>query len=415
MRLLRAGLLIMLLLGNAASAFPEEGLPAGKLLTLDEAFERVLNDNEGIRLLQIRLEKEQALLKHAKKFCWPYVRTSAYGAAVTQKDSGVLFWTNEIVFPVFDGWKARSEAQIHSVKKEQVKLEISNERERVQFEVRTLFIQTITEKEMTLLAQEWLKESERIYRSFKALHEKELITKREVYRAEALYKSAQYELVSHKKTMDYGVDLLRDLLKLPDDFRIDLEPLQDLKRFKPDLSQYSENPIYQEVKLRAQEKRLEEKRERSSLYPQISVLNRYKVAKDSFLDQNRYEFGVEGVWNIWDFGRTRDLVQAKRLEVEEAELQGEIEIKQFERQIKAMSVQLEVARKKIQADKAAEREKKEVYENEKTKMIVNEASRLQVFEAYQDYLKSRIYFIQGVANFRILEAKLEALKRGMLS
>jgi len=406
-------LIIILLLGNATFAFPEEGLQShGILISLDDALKSALKEHDGIQLLHVRREKEAALEKYAKKANWPKLRSNVYGAAVTQTEPGVLFWTNEIAITVFDGWKARSESRIHALKQNEIELQVKSENQKIQFEVRQIYIQILAEREMTLLAQDWLKESRKIFRSFKELYEKELITKREVYHAEALYKAAQYELINHKEAMDYGVTLMRDILKLSENIQLQLEPLMEITRAKRDFSQFEKNPIYEAAKIRLQEKEEEQKIARSGLFPQISVLNRYRIAKDSFLDQNRYEFGLEGKWNIWDFGQTNELVKAKKFEALEVKLQSRIEIKEFEERIKKMQGQAVVEWKKIQSEKSVFKEKKEAYENEKTKLIVNEAGRVQVFEAYQDYLKARIHYIQSLSDFRILQAQLDSMKEG---
>ncbi len=404
-------LLITFLFGNTVSVFPEEGLLSeGRLITLEDALKRAFLQSDQVKLAQTKIEKEEAFREYARKAGYPLLKTSLSASVVTEKRPGVIYWTNEVSLPLVDGGKRKSQIKLHTLKKDEYKLGLASEKASLRYQTKEVYIRVLSEKELILLSEEWVRESKKLYQSFKTLYAKELATRKEFYHAEALYKSARYELLKHKEALDYGLSLLRDLLSLNEYEQIELEPLGEIKRAEFVGSEFLKNPVYEAMRLRVKEKVEESKGVRSNLLPQIALSNRYRIAKDSFLDQNRFEFGVEGAWNVWDFGATRELLKAKELERKETELEGKLKTREFEEKVRELIFRLRTTWAKIESEKANLREKKELYENNKTRLIANELGRLQVFDSYLEYVKARAECIVFEANYRLTEAKLFELK-----
>src|SRR3990167_6347265 len=67
----------------------------GTLLSLEEILGRALKDSAQVKRAEARLEKEEALLRAAKRRFFPKIGTDLYTAATSEDRRGILFWKNE--------------------------------------------------------------------------------------------------------------------------------------------------------------------------------------------------------------------------------------------------------------------------------------------------------------------------------
>lgn len=399
----------------AHAGFAEaESMGQGTLLGLTESLEKALKDSSRVKQAEARLEKEKALLSAVKRSFFPKLSTEIYTAFATGDSRGIIFWTSEIRLPVFDGGKLIHERRKKDLEVREKELCLEETKRDVAYEVKVIYIGLVKERELTRLAQECEKEARRFYRAMKALSEKELLARRELFRWETLFRSAQHELIKHKEAMDYGETLISGLVGIERNERIELEPICDIGfqdkgyRILPDEME-RKNPLYELVKLRIKEKEEEKKVLSSERFPKLGLAARYNVAKDSFVDHARFEGGLVGSWNIWDFGVLGSEIKAKEAEIKEMIEEGKIKTRELENEAMKLTGDLKVARSKISSLKTLLKERKEAYSNEKTKFIVGENGELDVFNSLVGLVQAKMSLIEAFADYRLIRARIERI------
>lgn len=408
-------LVIALLLAHPFSGFAApEFVTGGTQLSLEESLSRALKDSAQVKRAQARLEKEEALLKAIKREAFPRLKTELYTAAVNQDRRGVIFWTSEIRLPLFEGGRRVHEKQRRDLQVQEEKLHLEEARREVVYQVKAIYIALLKERELTRLAQEWVRESERLYFAMKELYQKELITREEQFQWEALYKTAQHELLKHKEAMDYGEVLIRELAGVGEGERLGLEPLGEVSPREHNFeilldAMRKENPVYEISKLRVKQKEEEKKVLRSERFPKLGLSTRFNMARDTFVDQNRFELGVVGSWNIWDFGVLGSELEAKEAEVKEATEEGRILTQALEHEARKLMGDLKVSWGRVEAARSLLQEKKESYQNEKTRLITGEKGEAEIFNAFVTLAQIQMSAVEALTEYRLLEAELEKL------
>lgn len=414
-RVLTGALLIpLLLLGGSSGLAEGDFVSGGTLLTLDESLKRALKDEAQVKRAEARLEREEALLRAVKRKLFPKLDTHLYGAAVTQDRRGIIFWTSEIRLPLFEGGRWIHEKWKQELEVQEEGLHLEEARRDVAYQVKAIYTALLKEKELVRLSQEWVRESEKLYFTRKEIYEKELITREDLFRWEALYKAAQQELLKHKEAMDYGEALMRELAGTREEERIELEPLGDVKGDEPDFGTVIQeiregNPLYEITRLRVRQKEEEKKILRSERFPKLGLSTRFNLARDTFVDQNRFEIGIVGSWNLWDFGVLGNELKAKEAEIKEATHEGRIETETLEHEARKLLGDLKVAWGKTEAVKSLLREKKEAYQNEKTRVIAGERGEAEIFDSFVTLTQIQMAVVEAMTEYRLLQAKLEKI------
>ena len=410
--------LILILIGTfllSGSVFAElvtTPLTSQKLLTLSDCIKSALQDDAHIKRAQARLEREEALLRAVKLSAFPKFKTELYTAGVSQDPHGIIFWTSELGLPLFEGGKWIHEKKMKSLSVEEEKLHLEEIRREVAYQIKLIYIALVREKELTRLTEEWAEESLRLHLAMKALYQKELITREEFYASETLFKMSQHEFMKHKEALDYADAVIREISDMKETESLELKTLTEvsMKELKPEtlLNQMrKQNTLYEIARLRVKEKEEAKKVLRSDRFPKISLTNRYHVSRDSFLDQNRFELGALASWNIWDFGELGAKLKAKDLEIKEAVFENEIQINALENEFRKLVSELKVANGKIEFAKSIMKEKKEHYQNQKTRFITDEVSENEVFDSFVTMTQSEINVSQALTDYWILWATLE--------
>lgn len=413
-KVLRGALVPLLLLSTSLGFAEGDFVSGGAPLSLDQSLERALKDDAQVKRAEARLEKEEALLRAVKRKVFPKFDTRLYTAAIIQDRRGIIFWTSEIRLPLFEGGKWIHEKRKKDLEVQEERFHLEEARREVAYQVKAIYIGLLKEKELTRLSQEWVRESEKLYFTRRALYEKELITREDLFRWEALYKRAQQELLAHKEAMDYGQALITELAGMGEGERIELEPLGEVSLDESNFSQLveeirKENPLYEITRLRVKQKEEEKKVLRSERFPKLGLSTRFNLARDSFVDQNRFEFGVVGSWNLWDFGVLGSEIKAKEAEIKEAVAEGDIETRSLEHEARKLLGDLKVASGKMGAVKSLLNEKKEAYQSEKTRLITGERGEAEIFDSFVTLTQMQMAAIEAMTEYRLLRAGLEKI------
>lgn len=405
----------LIFIANIRPSFAEpELVHHGTLIKIEDVIKSSIQDDVRVKSAEARLKKEEELYQAVKRSVLPHATADLYSALASGDKRGIIFWKPEIRFPIFEGGKWKHEKAKKSYELSGEKLNLEMVRQDVAYQSKAIYIGVLREKENTRLAQEWVKEAEKLYVSMKALLEKGLINQEASYRWEAAFRSAQQELVKHKEAMDYGEALLREITMLSDRERIEPEILSDLAKgqfeFQNSLSEMkNRNPLYEIIKLRAKAKEEEIKILRSERFPKLGFSTRFNLARDSFIDQNRFEIGVVSSWNIWDFGVLSHEIKAKEAETEEMRYEGDVQTNELEHELRKIVADLKVGWAKISASQSLLREKKETYSNDKTRLIAAERSESQLFDSFVAFTQAQMMVVEAFSEYRLLQAHFEKL------
>ena len=387
-------------------------LTSQRLLTLSDCIKRALQDDTHIKRAQARLEREEALLRAIKLNAFPKLKTELYAAGVSEDRRGIIFWTSEIRFPLFEGGKWIHEKRMKTLVVQEEELHLEETRREMAYQIKLIYIALVREKGLTRLTEEWKGESLRLHLAMKALYEKELITREEFYASEALFKKSQHEFLKHKEAMDYGEAMIREISDIKNGESLELKDLTGVSMQELNLEALLQklrkrNSLYKITRLKAQEKEEEKKILRSERFPKISLTNRYHLSRDSFIDQNRFELGAVASWNIWDFGELGAKLKAKDIEIKEVLLEGQIQTGALENKMRKLVSELKVTSGKIELAKSIMKEKKEHYQNQKTRFITDEVSENEVFGSFINMTQSEINVSEALTDYWILWATLE--------
>jgi outer membrane protein TolC len=392
-----------------------EPIPSGQfgsLLTLEEAVTRALKDHGEVKRAFARLRKEEALYKGKLSEFLPKIKADAVGGMATGEKRVLTYLDTGIEQPLFQGGKAIAEKKMQKAVVEIEKLKLDDARLEVELMVRVLYAQVLEEKELTRIAQGEVKELFRQYERIKKLADKEILPRHEFFRMETLLESAKHALVKHKETYDYLHTVLRETVGIGEGESLDLEPLGEIPELEGEVGSYLEtarrhDPVYKTRELKVQEKRFEKRALQAERFPHIGLSARWNRFKDVFVDTDRFIVGIEGKWNIWDFGRLGSQISAKEHEIEETEWEGELKIREHEKEISRLFHEARAVRQKIRMQEALLKEREEIYKNEKTRLIAGEKGTGELVDAFLALEEAKIVRIQAVTEYRIQIARLE--------
>ena len=396
------------------AATAAETIPAGQfgsLLTLEEAVTRALKDQGEIKRAFARLRKEQALYKGKLAEFFPMIKADALEGMTTERKF-LTYIDAGIEQPIFQGGKTVAERKAQKAAVEIEKLKLDDARFEVELMMRVLYAQVLQEKELTRIAQGQVRELASAYERVRQLTDKEILPRYEFFRMETLYESTKHALVKHKEMYDYLLTVLQETVGIKEGESIDLDPLGDIPEIESDVASYLDaarhhDPVYKSRDLKVQEKRFEKRALQADRFPHLSLTAKWNRSEDVFVDADRFIVGVQGKWNIWDFGRLGSKINAKEHEIEEMQWEGEIQVREHEKEIRRLFHEARALRQKIRMQEALLKEREEIYKNDKTRLIAGEKGSGELVDSFLAFEDARIARIQAVTEYRIQVAKLE--------
>ena len=385
---------------------------SGHLVSIDQAVQRASETSARVKRAQERLEKEKALYQGKRAEFFPQVKTEIFQAFATGDKNSLTYFDTSLEQPLFQGGKALALKRKQKAVVESEELKFVQAKLDLELDLRTIYVQLLTQKELTRITQGETKELRQAFERTQALFEKELIRRQELLRAESLLERAKHALVEHKETYDYLLGVLKEILGLEAGEALDLEPLGDLPGLSKELSDYLElarkhNPLYRIAEMRVKEKEFEKKALQGERFPHLSLVAKWNVYRDVFVDTDRGILGVEGKWNIWDFGRIGSEIKAKTHEIEETKWAGQIEIREKEDEISRLFHAARAAREKITLQETLIIEREEIYKNEKVKLIAGDKGANDLLDSYIALEEAKKEWVQAVSDFRVLITRLE--------
>jgi outer membrane protein TolC len=384
----------------------------GVLLTLDEAVIQALKEQGEVKRALARLRKEEALYRGKFAEFFPKLKAEALTGIATGEKQFLTYLDMGIEQPLFQGGKAVAEKKMQQAVVEQERLGLEEARLEVELMVRVLYAQVLEEKELTRIAQGQVKDLMREYERIGKLADKEILPRYEFFRMETLLETAKHALVKHKETYDYLLSVLLEVVGVGEGESLDLEPLGEVPLLQEEVTSYldaarSHDPLYKSRDLKIQEKRFEKRALQADRFPHVSLSARWNRYRDVFVDTDRFIVGLEGKWNIWDFGRLGSKIQAKEHEIEEIKWEGDIRARAHEKDIRRLFHEARALRQKIRMQETLLKEREEIYKNEKTRVIAGDKGTGELVDSFLAFEEAKIAKIQTVTEYRIQMAKLE--------
>ncbi|OGW81633.1 MAG: hypothetical protein A3G33_08245 [Omnitrophica bacterium RIFCSPLOWO2_12_FULL_44_17] len=384
----------------------------GSLLTLNEAVTRALKTAQEVKCALARLHKEESLYKGVVAEFFPKLNGEVFSAFATGDKQFVGFLDAGIEQPIFQGGKiiAEKRKQKTVVGREQIKLEQA--KLDVELVVRILYVRVLEEKELIRIAQAEVKELSVEYDRIKKLVFEEKLTRSAFFRIQTLFQGAKHNLVKHKERYDYLFEVLKETVGISEGESLDIEPAGDFPEIPDSVSAYltasrEHDPLYKLKDLRVEEKQFEKRALQADRFPHLSVAAKWNRLDDVFADTNRAMLGLVGKWDIWDFGRLGSKIKAKSDEIEETKWEGDLLVREHERQLRETFHDARAMREKIRSVEAVVEERQEIYKNEKTKLITGENGSAELIDSFQALEEAKIEKLETVSDYRVLLANLE--------
>lgn len=411
-------LFLLIFLFRNPSGFCEEPVFRGKVLKLEEVLNVALSSDSRILAMKAKLDKEKALHEAVMRGFFPKLRTELYGALTSEASNrGIVYWTTEVRIPIFEGGRRLHELKAESLKIDEQKLFLAETENVIREEIKLIYIGVLKEKELLSISQKWLKEVSAYFEIANKLGEAELFKEEEILHVKTMLREAQFEHLKHKEAFDYGESLLKDILSLAPDEQIELENLNALRKPEIEKDQFIKsmkegNPFYKILDLKVKETEEEKKILISERFPKLSFTSRFQVTRDSGIDENRFEAGVLGSWNIWDFGELGSQIKAKGYETASLKAANNFQIKRKEKEAGKLISDLRVLWGKLSLKRAALNEKKQHHHGEIVRLMTEDTGKFQVIDSLINFVKAQMAVIETASDYWILEAKLETFKGG---
>lgn len=383
----------------------------GVLLTLDEVLSRALQNDLRLKAAFERLHKEEALYRGSLKEFLPKLSADGFGAFASGDKHFVSFFDAGITQPLFQGGKAVFEKNRQRTVLETEKIKLAETKLDLELSLRVLYAEVLLEKELTRLSQEKAKEISGETKKAKTLVEKSILSKQELFKIENLLEETRSALISHKESYDYLLTVLKDAAGIASGESLELEPWNHIPLLQENFSYYlnlskEQNPVYKLKDLFIRQKEYEKRMLQAERFPELDLVAKYNRFDDVYLDTNRVLAGIEGRWNIWDFGRLGLKIKAKSHEIEGQKLEGELLLKEHEQEILKIFHESRAALGKIHSSDTLVLEREELYKNEKTKLIAGEKASFDLLESYAALQEAKTNRLKAISDYRILLSRL---------
>ena len=397
----------MILFAENVPSLPE----TGALISLDGAVGRALKSQAEIKRAVARLHKEEAHYRSSVAEFLPKLSADIFQAVSTGEQTSVTYLNAGVEQPIFAGGKILAGKRKHNARVETEKLKLEEVRLDVELAVRVLYAEVLKERELTRITQGEVKELIAAHGRIKNLTEKEILPRAELFRIETILQNAKYALVSHKETYDYLFTVLSETIGIGDGESLDMEPFFDVPELAEDLGGYFQtarerDPVYKIGEFRMKEKKFEKRELQADRFPHLSLAAKWNRVRDDYADTNRAMVGIQGTWNIWDFGRLGNEIDAKTSEIEETKWENEIEVREHEKELRKLFHEARAAREKIRLMETVVCERQEIQKNEKARLIAGKKGAGELVDSFMALEDAKIRRLEAITEYRILLARL---------
>ncbi len=131
------------------------------------------------------------------------------------------------------------------------------------------------------------------------------------------------------------------------------------------------------------------------------------VSRDVYVNTNRFILGVAVKWDIWDFGRLGNQINAKAHEIEETKWAGKAEIQEKERKIRKLFHVARALKEKIRLSEALISEREEGYKNEKVRIIAGDKGTEEMLDSFLALQQAYAEQVNAVTEYRIAVSTLK--------
>ncbi len=219
----------------AVSVSQSASSPGPLSLTIDQALERALTANEGLKVVQERVRENQALVSEARANYLPQVNFS-YLYTPSQKFPliripGGIFGPNETTFqagftrenvmafdisqPLYTGGRLRNAHAIQESGLDASRLDLERERQQLQYRVVEVFYNALLQQQGVGVADEQIRLAETQLGLANARYEAGTVARLDVLQAQVELANAKARRIRMRAEVDAAVQALRTVLSLP--------------------------------------------------------------------------------------------------------------------------------------------------------------------------------------------------------
>ena len=311
---------------STTSAFAQTKAPEPKpgqvvSLTFDQALQRALSANEGLKVAQEKVVETQARVQEAKTNFLPQVNLG-YSYTPSQRFPTIripagIFGPEEQTFqaafarennlqlfvnqPIYTGGRLRSVYGITSSSLDASKLELDRTRQEIEYRVVETFYAALMNERGVAVAEEQIRLSEKQLELAKARFEAGSVARLDVLQAEVELANAKARRIQTKAQVDASMQALRSVLSLPQSQPLQLqgsldepvvgharEELDQLLPQRPDLRAFNARRDAAEYSSQLAD---------SEWKPSLSFTGNMQYQQDSFgsllaRDNQSYQFGI---------------------------------------------------------------------------------------------------------------------------
>jgi hydrophobic/amphiphilic exporter-1 (mainly G- bacteria), HAE1 family len=291
-------------------------------LTFNQALERALSSNEGLKVVKERVSETQARVMEAKTNFLPqvnlgYTYTPSQKFPLIRIPAGV-FGPNEQTFeaafarqnnlqlfinqPIYTGGRLTNAYGITASSLDASKLELERTRQEIEYRVVETFYAALMNQRGVAVADEQIRLSQKQLELAKARFEAGTVARLDVLQAEVELANAKARRIQAKAQVDTSMQALRSVLSLPQTQALNLDGSLDepvIGHARDDLDkQLPQRPDLQAFTARRQAAEYSSSLAQSEWKPNLSVIGNMQYQQDSLgsllaRDNQSYTFGIQ--------------------------------------------------------------------------------------------------------------------------
>lgn len=339
---------------------------------------------------------------------------------VTRINPEIYDLTSNFNVPIYNGRKINNHIKIAKLAAEIAHLEQGETANTVYLHAAEMFLEVCKLQELQKLISESIHEEKDRLREVKVLHEKGVVTKNEILRAELQLSQREFQFLTNTKNINVLKDELKTTLQLPLTTELDIDE-NSISAINTDLNSYvdlKQHANQNESILISQEllkiKELELKNVKSNYLPKIQGFGHYgfKYPNYMFFPPTNYlytfgQIGVEATWDLSSLYKNRIKVQTAKNKVHKQEVENKILLDKVDNLIFRQYAEYNDLLEKVEVTEKAEKLADENHRIVSLKYLNQMVLITEMMDADNNKLKAKFNVIEN--RIEILQKKYEIL------
>ena len=339
---------------------------------------------------------------------------------VTRINPEMYDLTSNFNVPIYNGRKINNHIKIAKLAAEIAHLQKGETTNTIYLHAAEMFLEVCKLQELQKLISESILEEKDRLREVTVLHEKGVVTKNEILRAELQLSQREFQFLTNTKNINVLKDELKTILQLPLNTALEIEE-QSIASESTELKSYADLKNYanqNESVLISHEllkiKELELKNVKSNYLPKIQGFGHYgfKYPNYMFFPPTNYlytfgQIGIEATWDLSSLYKNRIKVQTAKNKVHKQEVENKILTDKVDNLIFRQYAEYNDLLEKVEVTAKAEKLAEENHRIVSLKYLNQMVLITEMMDADNNKLKAKFDVIQN--RIEILQKKYEIL------